>query len=178
MSNCSAFSCLSTSSILLHVAAGSSYLCSPLSSAALTRLLPLCSAGKEKPCWEPASAATDVRQPHGTRKEGTACRPQCGDRSVSFCHGFILHYIQKKTLKSWSGAELFAGPAALCISRLACVKQGQRRRFWLRCWGSGGPWVLSTALGPAPGRSAAAPYLPHRALQLLLAARPPARCGR
>lgn len=165
-SNCSAFSCLSTSSILLHVAAGSSYLCSPLSSAALTRPLPLCSAGKEKP----ARSRRWLQQTWGSRTaQGRRAQPT--DRSavteVGLSAVALFCTIYKKTLKSCSGAELFAGPAALCVSRLACVKQGHRRRFWLRCWGSGGcgcsaqRWApLLAGLWcplPAPPASAALP---------------------
>lgn len=92
--------CLSTSPILFCFAAGSSYLCSLRSPAALTSLL---GANKEEPCsehggwnrWEVVplheERAYSLRQPTDIK---------CIDRHVSFCHVFVLHYLKKKKKKS------------------------------------------------------------------------------
>lgn len=130
--------CLSTSPILFYSAAGSSYVCSLHSPAASTSLL---GANKEEPCLECGGwNRQEVIPPHEERAYSLS-QPadlKCINRSVSFCHVFVLHYLKKKKKKTTKNSR--AGLAHGCLHRTVGpapadlpLRWGQRRRFWLRC---------------------------------------------
>lgn len=79
---------------------------------------------------------------------------------------FILHYIKNPQELVWRRAVCW--PCCRVHQRPCLCETRPKEEVLAQALGQCGLWVLSTALGPAPGRSAGATYLPPRPLQLLL----------